>query len=306
MQFSHLKIVFLLLIFHISLYSQDLIKTDLVWQNDLKKAYLSSLDTKTIEPLQSYLDSNIEKYQGNLDFNKMYYSYRIAYFRKVDKPRLRKKTREEKLQDKALLRYIEDIKEYREACIKCSLCALIDQYETYQALKLDSYFPPADKDAIFSKGYKQSKEGPAFNVKYIGGDRSYIGAEFSFKAIHSPAYVVKDIDPSTNKLAKLCRSPVNMIALSPSFGFNYNPSDKHKQAVFNLLSLNTPLFVKPTQVGLEFTPQKNLFFYRPELGFGYNGFTVSVGYNVVFSKDLRSHMDRWALTLGYTFVKDAK
>jgi hypothetical protein len=66
------------------------------------------------------------------------------------------------------------------------------------------------------------------------------------------------------------------------------------------------IIVKPTQVSIEFTPQKNLFFNRPELGFGYNGFTVSLGYNVVFSKNLRTDMDRWIKTIGYTFIKHKK
>jgi hypothetical protein len=58
------------------------------------------------------------------------------------------------------------------------------------------------------------------------------------------------------------------------------------------------LIVKPTQVGIEFTHQKNRFLSRSELGFGYNGFTASVGYNVMFSKNLRTDMDRWIKTLG--------
>jgi hypothetical protein len=273
-----------------------------IWKTELKEAYTASVNSKSIAPLEEYGRKHTDISQNNNDFLSAYYGYRFKYFHTIVMPSLSKKEKSAILEDKDLQDYLQDLKKYKEVCANCYICGLVDKYKTYQKLNLLEFYQPSDKEEIFSKGYKKSKEGPGINIQYTYGKRNFFGVEYTLKAFHEPSYTIKEKNSNSSKSIKKCANHLDFIASFISFGLNYDPKDKHTQVVFNPFSLNAPLFIKPLQVGIEFTPQKNVFFYRPELGIGFKGLSLSIGYNLVFRNELRSLMDKWALTTGFTYV----
>lgn len=299
---DNIILIFMLFISYPTLFAQHAKNKYLDWNDELKEAYNTSINSKSLQPLEEYLNKQNEILQVKNDFLLAYYGYRFKFFHTITLPLLSKKERSEILSDKGLQVYLQDLKKYKEHCADCYICGLIDKYKTYQTLKLLEFYQTSDIDEIFSKGFKKSKEGPGLNIKYVFGNRNFFGVEYSFKAFHDPSYTIKEQNAENGKPIKNCANNLDFLASYSSIGLNYNPSDKHTQIVFNAFSLINPLLAKPLQVGLEFTPMKNVFFYKPEFGLGYKGISLSMGYNVVFRNELRSSIDKWSFTAGFTYV----
>jgi hypothetical protein len=302
MKRNSIVLIFILFSLYPILFAQQSKNNEVIWKIELKEAYSASINSKSMAPLEEFSNKQTDILQRNNDFLSAYYGYRFKYFHIIIMPSLSKKEQSAILEDKDLQVYIQDLKKYKEVCADCYICGLVDKYKTYQKLNLLQFYQPSDKEEIFSKGYKKSKEGPGINIQYIYSSRNFFGIEYTLKAFHEPSYTIKEKNSNSSKFIKKCANHLDFMASFVSFGINYNPKDKHTQVVINPFSLNAPLLVKPLQIGIEFSPQKNVFFYRPEVGLGYKGLSLLMGYNLVFRKELRLLMDKWVFTTGFAYV----
>lgn len=270
----------------------------------IKQVYDSCLFTNSIEPLEKFYNSNYAIKQNDTIFLSNYYGLKIKVLANLLSRKVKVLSKNEFFLSNDFKLYDEAIERYVDLCYSCGICALIHKYKFYNEFKIDSQYKEHDKKLIFDAGYKGIKKGNSFQLQYMYSNWHFIGGEYYFKAIHEPSYKIKNTSEPLKQPNLLCRQSYDFIATYPSFGFNYNPANKNLQLFFNPLSLINPIFLKPLQTGVQFSDGEKIFFYRPEIGFGAKGFHVSTGYNVVFRKHLRPHLNRWAFSLGFTYVRN--
>jgi hypothetical protein len=130
-----------------------------------------------------------------------------------------------------------------------------------------------------SIGYKVPKTGTRLGlVTKYASDGVYLGGEFSIFGGSQPAYKLKPKIESELLGDNSLSIGVSVFTFS---GFR-NFSSKVSEFNMSLLKMNDIFYIDVTQFGMHTSDTGNKWYYRPELGIGYNGISLSYGYNVYF------------------------
>ena len=262
--------------------------------------YKICIKLNTIQPLDDFFEK--VNFINNDVILKKYLVLKTNYYLRILPVSLKGQTKNDIFLNSEFTELNESIKKYYELCQTCGTCALVEKYKLYHKLKIEDRFSDSEKEVIISAGYKPTKTGTGLQLRYIQSGVSFIGAEFFLKAEHEPSYSIKQKDPRSSINQIFCRQPYDFLATYGSLGVNYSPSNRNVQFLLSPLTLINPLYFKPLQTGIQFSSDKNILFYRPEVGFGFKGIHISGGYNVLFKKDARPYLNRWAYTIGYSYI----
>lgn len=134
-----------------------------------------------------------------------------------------------------------------------------------------------DLDLLTANGYKKDKFSIGLTALSRYDSEFWLGGELSFFSGYSPPFTLKDDNKQIVHQQKIGFSASVLI-----FGFSRNLESDFSDFSFSLLRIESPIFIDITQFGTMTALNSDHWYYRPELGFGYSIFHLSVGYNIFF------------------------
>lgn len=195
---------------------------------------------------------------------------------------------------------------FEKAINTCSECGIKWRYERFTILeRLRENKNPiymTDLEALKSAGYKKERKGVGLGAHLIQGKNTWYGFNFALVKLYQPHFKLKTIDSETNKPIYINKE-MNFSLSLLGFNYAYAPKIKKHDMSIELIKFDAPIYISPLQIGWQYweTKEKNYGFYRPEIGIGYGGFSISYAYTLMFNKSLREEAEKHLLLLRYNY-----
>lgn len=192
---------------------------------------------------------------------------------------------------------------YDESIALCDECRLKASYYRYDFLhdvverfehstKIPStyveYFSAA-RTEIKSLGMKsEEKFGTSLSVFSTFGKETWIGGEISWITDISPRIVLKENGRSYSENA------IPFTVSGFTVGYQTSLRNNFHDISFNLLEFSSPIHLNIYKFGAmktSFSPNW-IYYYQPEIGFGYRNLSVYYGFNATFKKAYRDVTER--------------
>lgn len=164
-----------------------------------------------------------------------------------------------------------------------------------------------DLNYLKQHGYKQDWDGMGLSVNYTRGKTDQLGIGISAISNYQPFYRLRNVDP-TDSIRRVVDSntPTGISAFTLGYNQNLTFARTH-EFTFSVLQVTAPLLIDITKLGFTSSPAYTSasWFYRPEIGFGWNWISLGYGYNFVFSKSDRKQSEThlFLIKLSYPIVK---
>lgn len=165
----------------------------------------------------------------------------------------------------------------------------------------------AQQDLIDLKaaGYREKQEGMGIFAQVVQGQNTWIGGGLSIGYVLQPAYKLR----TPGDAARTVQSRQKSRCLT-ALEFNYLRNMQHpiNDFSFQLFRINAPIVLAPMHFGVltgktsEDDAIGRRWYYNPEIGWGYNGFSVSYGYRLMFKKGSFDGREGHLLKLRYTTI----
>jgi hypothetical protein len=165
----------------------------------------------------------------------------------------------------------------------------------------------AQQDLIDLKagGYREKQAGMGLFAQVVQGQNTWIGGGLSLGYALQPAYKLRN----PGDTARIVQSRQKSRCLS-AFELNYARNLAHPMNDFalQLLRINAPIVLAPAHFGVvtgktsEGVSVGRRWYYNPEIGWGYNGFSVSYGYRLMFKKGNFDGREGHLFKLRYTTI----
>lgn len=193
--------------------------------------------------------------------------------------------------------------DYEKAIEVCPECKVLVQRDRYAFLqKMDAaQLKLAQQDSIDLKaaGYRGERQGIALLGQVVQGKNTWIGGGIALAGMLQPAYKLRANTPKSYPSS--CFTALE---------FNYLRNMQHpiNDFAFQLLRINAPIVLAPAHFGVltgktsEGTSIGRRWYYNPEIGWGYNGFSVSYGYRLMFKKGSFDGREGHLFKLRYTTI----
>lgn len=174
-------------------------------------------------------------------------------------------------------------------------------FRRYTSLDHYNYQYPelnVDRKYLADRGMKHERFdiGLSLLTKY---DNDYwLGGEFSLFSGYGPTYALRE-----NSGEIIHKRKLSVAASFFVFGYAHNfdnPMDEFRLSVFRV---EAPLYIDLTQFGVIEEKFTSHWFYRPEIGIGYQFLHFSVGYSAFFKGERAQHLPKFSyqLRLKHTF-----
>jgi hypothetical protein len=156
-------------------------------------------------------------------------------------------------------------------------------------------------------GYKEDVFSLGLSAGYTRGKSDMLGLELAAMSILSPSCNLRNTDPDNGKKVFLGHyHSMGAKFLILGYNQNLNLPSTHEFTISPLQWAN-PVLIDITKIGYTASPlyKSNSWFYRPQIGIGWNWISVGYAYNFVFSKSDRSQADTHMIfiKLSYPLLK---
>lgn len=205
---------------------------------------------------------------------------------------------------------------YDKAVELCAACAVEYQYERYEFLESilsnvdsltevsETFLPAYKKDfvALRKMGMKLNRQGPGLGLNLNQGKEMWIGGELSvFTAIEPFVFLRYNQNGNKKKFWN------NSLPVGGSFvtvAYAYAFDKKFHDFNFSFNDLHSPLHVNVTKFGFlktSYSPDL-IWYYRPEIGVGFQNISIYYAYNAVFKKSMRGLSEKHLFGVKIKFV----
>jgi hypothetical protein len=197
-----------------------------------------------------------------------------------------------------------------DGCFECSIKYRIDRLDEIKDWKLKKdNFSKNELNELKKLGYKEDKNGLALGPTITQNNGLWLGAEMSLWTFYEPFYRIVGIDPVTKKKTLQANTVFSPQLMVFPISFAINPTTKNTDFSASIFQINAPLMVNITKFGYrtfeekQFNPlrvyTKKIGFYRPEIGIGFNNFSLNYSYTAYFKKVYRDSEQAHGVTLRY-------
>jgi hypothetical protein len=171
-------------------------------------------------------------------------------------------------------------------------------YFRYQILGEEEY-NNKERDLEIAKqlGFKEDKIGMGLAPTIQSGDGLLIGLEVLLPGLFQGAYKIQDEE----KIIDRKWLSYGMAALVIGYATSFE-EDRVSEWRGSLLKLYAPIYIDVTQFGVRWNSAGSRWFYRPELGIGYKGLSLSAGINLWLNKKPELEFNRFVTSIRYSFV----
>ena len=171
-------------------------------------------------------------------------------------------------------------------------------YFRYLILKEEEY-NKKDRDLELAKqiGLKEDKLGVGLTPTIHSGDELLFGIEILLLGSTNRPYKIQDEEGIIVSEWLSIGMATLVFGYSTSFG-----QERVSEWRGSLFKLFAPLYLDVTQFGIRRNNLGSQFFYRPELGLGYRGISLSSGINLWLNKRPELEFNRFVFSLRYSFV----
>jgi hypothetical protein len=229
------------------------------------------------------------------------------------------------MQDKIRLNMIPAVlADYQIAVDSCSYCQPANRklrHDFLESQKRQSD-PLYQDDLVVLKahGYKEDRDGMGLSLNFSQGKSSQIGLEISAISYYSPFYNLRTTDPADGKTRILDRYPtIGLELLILGYNQNLNLTQTHEFS-FSFLRMNGPFLLDLTKFGFTNGPayrvdnpthfpvppvyETKSGFYRPEIGFTWDWFSIGYAYNFESAQgDRKPETHLFFIKLAYPVLK---
>lgn len=152
-----------------------------------------------------------------------------------------------------------------------------------------------DLDWLKQNGYRELRQGPSVSLVVQQGMYPQVGAEVS---------LVADFQPRSRNYDRDFFENAGYFVAALKFGYMYHPMRSVHDLHVTLFELSSPFHMDITQFGFSLHPDqsKNTWFYRPQLGYSFERFSLFYSYNLVFKKSQRNHFERHMVGISFQFI----
>lgn len=144
-------------------------------------------------------------------------------------------------------------------------------------------------------GYKETRDGFAISFVAQQGMYPHFGAEISLVSEFQPRY--------KNPKGDFIDNAASFVSLF-KVGYMYHPARRVHDVHFTLLEVSAPFHVDITQFGFSMHPDlsKNAWFYRPQVGYSFERFSLFYSYNFIFRKSNRDLFEKHTVGISFQFI----
>ena len=171
-------------------------------------------------------------------------------------------------------------------------------YYRYRILD-DINYTEKNRDLELAKiiGFKEDKTGIGLAPTVHSGDGLLFGFELLLPALMSQPYKIEDEEGiiSSNKFT------FGMAALAFGYAASFD-EERISEWRLSLLKIVSPLYIDVTQFGYRRNEVGSRLFYRPEIGIGHRGLSLSLGINLWLTGNSEANFNRFVPSLRYSFV----
>lgn len=249
-------------------------------QIELVKSILKIADkSKNYSPIDSILSLNQVKY--SLLKSQLYSSKADILEYQLKKQRKQKKLSKEEIRLKAdeIIAIYDTI---ISICDECCSIAMINKGLTYQHYR-GIYQEKAFHEIKILKnfGFEEEKNGIGLGAHLLLGKNTWLGLDLSILSFLQLSYrFAKEEDDYYSHFQK--SRAMEAITFSASKNVNKNIFEYS----FSPMHLCAPLYLNPAKFGIQHSldSKKGYFFYRPEIGFGWDYFFIGYSYNFMANR----------------------
>lgn len=200
---------------------------------------------------------------------------------------------------------------YEKAIQTCNECGILWRKNRYTFLsRVNEKENPiylTDLETLKKAGFKEDREGLGVGLKYMHGKESWYGFTSNILLLMHPTYKIKGFNAELGKKDVLDKNLIPLTMSLCNFGYAYSPSAKIHDFTLDLIKMQGPIYLNPTQIGWQYWVEENANygFYRPEIGLGYGIFSLTYSYNLMFKKTKRADAEKHLLSahICYPLVK---
>lgn len=194
-----------------------------------------------------------------------------------------------------------------QICPRCSIFTKRDRYKVLADVAPRSAVTASYLPELKAAGYRPEKDGWGLSLNAWQGHHTWLGISLSPFASIQPSYRLHYFDPKSQKQE---RSVLGTSTALSAFTFSYarNLRQPVHDVSFSLIQVNAPLVLNLTTFGFQVgkdTEGKRVErggYYRPEVGVGFENFSVSYAYNLMFKKAARQFSEKHLLQVHYLHV----
>lgn len=152
----------------------------------------------------------------------------------------------------------------------------------------------SDSVEMKSMGYRYDRAGYGVGLNGIRGNENWIGGEISVGTFLEPINRLKYTSQVDGKIKRYWINRFPVEASWTTLGYNYSISNGYHDIYFDLMNLTSPIHVTIMKFGAMKTDysSKLLWYYRPEIGFGFGNISFYYAYNAIFKKSMRDLSER--------------
>ncbi len=185
-----------------------------------------------------------------------------------------------------------DFAEAIKVCEECSNYYRLLRLD-FLATEKDKRFYQSELTALQALGYPKKRSGLSIGLAAQSGNNSWLGGSFAITETYTPNSRFRYyVDPITGKTTS--KILVGLKASALNFEVLWNLNQKATDINFSLVKISAPFYLDITKFGaLRYASDgKAYWYYRPEIGFGWNVISAGYAFNYTFAKEKRMQLER--------------
>lgn len=220
---------------------------------------------------------------------------------------LKKKGDDDLKTDPIFVGILSDFDTAIQVCPRCSIYTKRDRYKVLADVAPRSVLTASYLPELKAAGYRPEKNGWSLSLNAWQGHHTWLGISLSPFAMMQSSYRLHYFDPKSQKQK---RSALGTSSALNAFTFSYarNLQQAVHDVSFSLIQVNAPIVLNLSTFGFQVgkdTEGKQVErggYYRPEIGVGFENFSVAYAYNLMFKKAARPFSEKHLLQVRFLHV----
>lgn len=260
----------------------------------IENAYKNSLKNKSIDSLQHFINSNKISDTGLFA---LAYSRKAMALSKINSKEIRGFVKGEKSNFNTVNDILDSYKTALDVNDVCKLSHQVDRMQFLKSVNDTTLLYKNDLKELKSKGYQEEFGSFDIGINFMKGNYNWLGADVSLITYNGERWRSKNDKNQAKQFVVPFSMPFKMGFMNVSFLKNLSNSDY--DVSFSLFQLTSPMVVNITKFGYQKNRESGLkyWYYRPEIGLGWNSFSVYYSYNCMFKKQSSPFIEKHLLNL---------